>query len=160
MLKKKKIIEIVNDYFKETDKFLVDVKVSPQNKITVHVDGDNGVSVSDCVKISKHIEKFLDRDTIDFELEVSSADIGKPLRLIRQYHKNIGRALKVLTNDEKIKKGILSKVEEKGIEIALFSKDTGKKGSKKTSKNSTVSDDKKVFLNFEDIKEAKIEPKI
>lgn len=75
--------------------FLVDWKISTDNSIEILVDGDEGVSIEEIVRISRHVEHNLDREEADFSLNVSSAGVGNPLILPRQYSKNIGRTLKV-----------------------------------------------------------------
>lgn len=77
--------------------FLIDFTVSPDNKIKVVIDGDNGVTVNDCIKISRAIEHNLDREEQDFSLEVASAGATAPMVMPRQYKKNIGRKLEVET---------------------------------------------------------------
>ena len=73
--------------------FLIDLTVTDAFKIIVTLDGDNGVALQDCIDISRAIEHNLDREEQDFSLEVASVGVGSPLKLIRQYKKNIGRAL-------------------------------------------------------------------
>lgn len=75
--------------------FLVEWKISSDNAIDVLVDGDEGVSIDEIVRISRHVEHNLDREQNDFSLKVSTAGVGSPLILPRQYKKNIGRTLKV-----------------------------------------------------------------
>jgi len=82
--------------------FLIDLAISDSFKISVGLDGDNGVALQDCIDISRAIENNLDREEQDFSLEVASVGVGSPLKLIRQYKKNIGRTLIVTTNTEKI----------------------------------------------------------
>ncbi|KAF2079722.1 MULTISPECIES: ribosome assembly cofactor RimP [Flavobacterium] len=82
--------------------FLVDLAVSDSFKISVGLDGDNGVALQDCIDISRAIENNLDREEQDFSLEVASVGVGTPLKMIRQYKKNVGRTLIVTTNTEKI----------------------------------------------------------
>lgn len=82
--------------------FLVDLAVSDSFKISVGLDGDNGVALQDCIDISRAIENNLDREEQDFSLEVASVGVGTPLKMIRQYRKNVGRTLIVTTNTEKI----------------------------------------------------------
>ncbi|PIB27337.1 ribosome assembly cofactor RimP [Maribacter sp. 4G9] len=77
--------------------FLIDFTVSPDNKIKVVIDGDHGVTVNDCIKISRAIEHNLDREEQDFSLEVASAGATAPMVMPRQYKKNIGRKLEVET---------------------------------------------------------------
>ena len=75
--------------------FLIDLKVGADNSIRVILDGDHGVSLKDCMSISRAIEHKLDREEEDFSLEVASAGVGTPLQGQRQYAKNIGRKLEV-----------------------------------------------------------------
>ena len=75
------------------DLFLIELSVSDANKIIVILDGDQGVQLQDCIDISRAIEHNLDREEQDFSLEVASVGIGSPLKLVRQYIKNIGRTL-------------------------------------------------------------------
>lgn len=82
--------------------FLVDLAVSDSFKISVGLDGDNGVMLQDCIDVSRAIENNLDREEQDFSLEVASVGVGTPLKMVRQYKKNIGRTLIVTTNNEKI----------------------------------------------------------
>jgi len=82
--------------------FLVDFSISDSYKISVTLDGDNGVVLQDCIDVSRFIENNLDREEQDFSLEVASAGVSTPLKLVRQYRKNIGRTLKVKTASETI----------------------------------------------------------
>ncbi|NNF81604.1 MAG: ribosome assembly cofactor RimP, partial [Flavobacteriaceae bacterium] len=82
-----------------SDLFLIDLIILDDNKIRVIVDGDNGITVDDCVFLSRAIEGELDRDEIDFSLEVTSAGATSPLEHARQFKKNIGRSLEIRTTD-------------------------------------------------------------
>jgi ribosome maturation factor RimP len=82
--------------------FLVDLSISDSYKITVTLDGDNGVNLQDCIDVSRTLENNLDREEQDYSLEVASAGVSTPLKLIRQYQKNVGRTLKVKTATETI----------------------------------------------------------
>ena len=82
--------------------FLIDLAINDSNKIIVTLDGDNGVTLQDCIDVSRAIEHNLDREEQDFSLEVASAGVSSPLKLARQYKKNIGRTLKVRTATETI----------------------------------------------------------
>jgi len=82
--------------------FLIDLSISDGNKIMVIIDGDTGVTLQDCIDISRAIEHNLDREEHDFSLEVASAGVSAPLKLVRQYKKNIGRTVKVKTANETI----------------------------------------------------------
>ncbi len=86
-----------------TDMFLVEVAVSPANEIEVVLDGDANVGIDACVEASRAIEAVLDREQEDFELTVTSAGIGRPLKLPRQYVKLLGKSVEVvLRNGAKI----------------------------------------------------------
>ncbi len=77
--------------------FLIDFTVTEANQIRITIDGDNGVTVEDCIAVSRAIEHNLDREETDFSLEVMSAGVSQPLQAPRQYKKNIGRKLQVKT---------------------------------------------------------------
>jgi ribosome maturation factor RimP len=82
--------------------FLIDLTISDAFKITVNLDGDSGVDLQDCIDVSRAIESNLDREEQDFSLEVASVGIGSPLKMIRQYKKNISRTLIVKLATETI----------------------------------------------------------
>jgi len=115
MITKEQIIGLIATKLSEDGFFPVDVSVKPGNKIEVLIDSNNGVPIEYCVEISRLIEHSLDRDTEDFELQVSSPGIGQPLKVTEQYHKCIGRPIEVLTNEGKTRKGILEDVKKEGI---------------------------------------------
>jgi ribosome maturation factor RimP len=117
MITKKQIVELIDSKVKEDGFFIVDVNVKPSNKIEVFIDSDKGVPIEYCVEVSRLIEHSLDREAEDFELQVSSPGIGQPFKVIEQYHKAVGRPLEVLTNDERIQKGVLKEVFETGFVI-------------------------------------------
>lgn len=99
MITKELIAAIVNEKLDVGPLFLVDVHVKPGNKIAVELDSDQKVSIDDCAQLSKHIEASFDREVEDFELEVSSAGMGRPLKVKRQYAKHIGKEVSVRTVD-------------------------------------------------------------
>ena len=104
--------------------FLVDIRVDKSNRILVHVDRDEGVSITDCVNISRELETKLDRDSEDFALEVSSPGLDSPFKVIEQYYKNRGNKVKVVLEGGETLEGILNEVSNKDIVI-----DTGKGGT-------------------------------
>ena len=117
MINNNYIQSLIDEYLDGTDMFLIKLKVSTDNKIIVIIDGDNGVTIDDCVGLSRQIEGNLDRDKEDFELSVSSAGIDKPYLLLRQYIKNIGKLVKIITNESKTLKGILVSASAESVEI-------------------------------------------
>jgi len=86
--------------------FLIDLSISDSNKINIVLDGDNGVNLQDCIDVSRAVEHNLDREEQDFSLEVASAGATSPLKIQRQYKKNIGRTLKVKTQQQEIEAAI------------------------------------------------------
>ena len=93
---KEKVKDLLNQALAEYPSlFLIDLNINDADKIMVTLDGDNGVQLQDCINISKAIDANLDREEEDFALEVASAGVSLPLKLVRQYKKNIGRVLKI-----------------------------------------------------------------
>lgn len=82
--------------------FLIDLTITDNFKVIVTLDGDNGVALQDCIDVSRAIENNLDREEQDFSLEVASVGVGSPLKMIRQYKKNVGRTLIVKLATETI----------------------------------------------------------
>lgn len=101
------------------DLFVTEVKVKPDNTIYVFMDGDNGVTVDDCIMVSKYVEKRLDRDRSDFELNVSSFGIGRPLQVLRQYRNAIGKMLAVKLSDGSRLKGKLMAADERQLAVEI-----------------------------------------
>lgn len=92
--------------------FLVDVSVSRDNRIVVEIDHPDGVWIDDCVELSKFIESSLDRDVEDYELEVGSAGIGQPFKVLQQYLNHIGQEVEVLPKEGSKIKGVLKSADE------------------------------------------------
>lgn len=113
MIDKLNILEIVdNELAKSEDKFVVGLKVTSDNRIFVDIDGDNGVNIDDCIALSRAIESQLDRETEDFELNVSSAGADSPLKMPRQYRRHIGRELAVVMPDGERLQGELTEADD------------------------------------------------
>jgi len=117
MIEKIKILELVNQALEGGDKFLVSLKITPDNRIYVDIDGDNGVTIDDCIELSRAIESQLDRDVEDFALDVSSAGADQPLKLTRQLVKNIGREVEAVTFDGQKTVGELTAADEESITL-------------------------------------------
>lgn len=110
--------------------FLVEVKMLPNNKLIIHVDGDEGISIQDCVAISRHVGFHLEEENAieqAYNLEVSSPGVGEPLKLIRQYNKNIGRTVSIKLKEGLKKEGKLLSVTENNLLIEESVKEKGKK---------------------------------
>ncbi|MFI5451282.1 ribosome assembly cofactor RimP [Pedobacter sp. UC225_61] len=127
----KRVKELVEEKIADRPElFLVNIKMLPNNKLIIHVDGDEGISIQDCAAISRHVGFHLEEEnTIEkaYNLEVSSPGVGEPLLLNRQYHKNIGRELSVKLADGKVKEGKLLAVNDNAIIIEEKIKEKGKK---------------------------------
>ncbi|MBE7693813.1 ribosome assembly cofactor RimP, partial [Tenacibaculum finnmarkense] len=99
-------------------------------KIIITLDGDNGVQLQDCINISRSIDNNLDREEVDFALEVASAGVSLPLKLVRQYKKNIGRTLKIKTATQTIE-ALLLEVSDQDITVEWSSREPKKIGKGK-----------------------------
>jgi ribosome maturation factor RimP len=126
MVEKQSIQGLVEEFIKGTGLFLVAVKVSSSNKITVLADKNEGITIDECAAIHKHIEKSLDRDKEDFELQVSSPGLDLPFAVIEQYLKNEGKKIEVIDNEGNKHFGKLKNVTEGGFELETEMKVKGK----------------------------------
>lgn len=122
MIQKDKVKELVAEWLEGKEYFLVDATVDPQNKIVVEIDHKDGVWIEDCCELSKFIESNLDREVEDYELEVGSAGIGQPFKVLQQYVNSIGYDVELLTSDEKKMEGTLLKAEEEGFTVGVLQK--------------------------------------
>ena len=111
MIEKSIVKELVEEWLKDKDYFLVSIEISKDNKIVVEIDHADGVWIEDCVELSRYIEEHLDRDKEDFELEVGSAGLGQPFKVLQQYLNYIGKEVEVLDAAGKKTKGILKSVD-------------------------------------------------
>ena len=146
MIEKNYIKEIVEEKIEGSEIFLVDITVSKGNSVHVFVDSNQGLPIKTCGEISRFIESKLDREQEDYDMEVSSPGLDKPLKVHQQYVKNIGKHVKVGTQEFE-KKGMLKSVSEEAIILEVEEKIDKKK--KATIK-------KEIEINFKDIKSTKI----
>ena len=121
MIDKEKIVGLVREKLEE-GMFLVDVSVNSANVIHVEVDCFTGLTIDQCVAISRHIEGNLDRETDDFELQVSSPGADQPFKVKEQYQKNKGRELEVTLTDGTVTKGLLAESDNDGMILETTSK--------------------------------------
>lgn len=132
------------------DLFLIDFKIDSSNKIFIILDGDNGVNLQDCIEVSRAVEAELDREEQDFSLEVASAGVSSPLKLVRQFKKNLNRNLKVKKADNEVIEAQLTAVSDENITLEWKAREPKKIGKGKE----TV--EKKVQLSYSEIKEATV----
>lgn len=122
MINKEVVRQLVEEWLKDKDYFLVDITISPDNKITVEIDNAEGVWIEDCVELSRYIENHLSRDEEDYELEVGSAGIGQPFKVLQQYQNHIGKEVEVLTKEHQKLKGILKSAGPERFSIEMTEK--------------------------------------
>ena len=133
------------------DIFLVSIKIKPTNNFKIYLDADSGLGIEKCIKINRALYKIMEEMGMypegDFSLEISSPGLDEPLKLLRQYKKNVGRDVEVITNDEVKKEGKMTEVNDEKIKIE-FTQGKGKKAILITEE-----------INFTDIKQTKIQIK-
>tara|TARA_B110000003_G_scaffold254456_1_gene270458 strand:+ start:17 stop:529 length:513 start_codon:yes stop_codon:yes gene_type:complete len=145
-----KVIDLVNEALALNESlYLIDLSITENNKIQVTIDGDKGVPLSECIRVSRNVEHNFDREEEDFSLEVSTPDIAHPLKVKRQYIKNINRILKVKTSEEDIE-GVLVEADEDKIVLNWKAREPKPIGKGK------VTVDKTATISYKDIKEAKV----
>ena len=148
MIERDRIIELVEKIIRETEIFLVDIKVTAINKILIWIDKKDGITIEECAEINKELENHLDRSIEDFEMEVSSPGLDTSFRVRQQYDKNIGREIEIVTEDNKIHKGKLLQITEDEIKLEIIK---NKKGKGKKEDQAT-----ELSLGFNQIKSAKV----
>jgi len=119
MILKESVIQIVEDFLVASEYYLVDVKVTPDNNISIEIDSFDGVSVDFCAELNRHVESKLDRGQEDFELEVGSAGLTEPFKVRQQYEKNVGNEVEVLGKDGRKQTGILAMVNDEGFDLTV-----------------------------------------
>jgi len=123
MITEKVIRTLIDEKLGGSETYLVDLSVSSSNQIKIELDRMEGVSIDECVAMSRHIESALDRETEDFELQVSSPGLDQPFKVFQQYVKNIGREVSVLKVDGKKLKGLLLDANQGSITIEYSTKE-------------------------------------
>ena len=123
MIDRQQVIELTNDWLSDKEYFLVDVVISKDDKITVEIDHAEGVWIEDCAELSRHIENGLNGEADDYELEVGSAGLGQPFKVLQQYRNHIGLEVEVLTKEGKKIKGILKEAAEKEFTVTISKKE-------------------------------------
>jgi len=147
---KENVEKLLQQAFEENNSlFLIDLMITSDNQIRVIIDGDKGVSVEDCMYVSRKVEHNLDREEEDFSLEVTSAGVSEPLQIPRQYKKNIGRKLQVKTENEKFE-GNLIDATESDIKLRWKAREPKPVGKGK------VTVEKEAVLEYSAIVEAKV----
>lgn len=139
----------MNEWLAGREYFLVDVSVSADNCVSVEIDHLEGVWIDDCVLLSKHIEANLNRDEEDYELEVGSAGIGQPFKVLQQYVNHVGKEVETLACDGKKYRGVLARADENDFTLVVKVKEKPE-GAKRP-----VMVDKEYTWNYNEIKYTK-----
>ena len=122
MINKETVKTLVSEWLQDKEYFLVDVEVTPDDRIVVEIDHKDGVWIEDCAELSRFIEEHLNRDEEDYELEVGSAGLGQPFKVVQQYINCIGQEVEVLQLDGKKLTGILKSVNEPDFVVTVKEK--------------------------------------
>lgn len=149
MIDKESIKNITEEAVAGTNLFIVDIAVRPGNIINIELDSDQPIGIEDCVNISRFVEAKLDRDAEDFELEVGSSGLSTPFKMPRQYVKNIGNEVEVLTKDGKKLCGILKSADTKEFVLTIVKKEKPEGAKKKID----VEED--LHFGYDDVKYTK-----
>ena len=149
MIETNVVRKLVDEWLKDKDYFLTDLTISPDDRIVVEIDHQDGVWIEDCVELSRFIEAGLDRDAEDFELEVGSAGIGQPFKVLKQYEIHEGESVEVLTKEGKKMEGTLSNVTPEHFTITVQEK------VRPEGKKRPVLVDRDITLAYDDVKYTK-----
>lgn len=139
MITKDAINQSVEIFFNDTEFYLVDLVVTPDQRIIIEMDAYKGVSIDDCVRLNRYLTEQFSPEIEDYELEVSSAGITEPFKVVRQYHKNLGKEVEVLTREGKKITGVLSEVSEESFQIQVEKKVKEEGAKRKTTIQETLS---------------------
>ena len=146
-----KVRELLNNALVENPSlFLINFDIDANFAINIVLDGDHGVTVEDCISVSRAIEHNLDREVQDFSLEVASCGAAAPLTCKRQYKKNLNRTLEVLLMSDKKIEGKLTEVTDDFVVLAWKSREPKPVGKGKVTVNKIEQ------IAFSDIRKASV----
>jgi ribosome maturation factor RimP len=150
MVSKAIVNQVIDEYLQEGGLYLVDLKITPDNRILIEIDSFKGVSLDDCIGLNRYIESKIDREEEDYELEVSSAGLTEAFKVLKQYQKNIGKEVEVLTTEGKKLIGTLSFAgdEQFGLTVEKSIKQEGAK------RKTTIQEE--LLLSYKNIKTTKL----
>ncbi len=149
MIQKELIYQLIEEFIADTEHFIVDVKVSPDNDVVVELDSAKGIDIEYCAELSRFIESKFDREVEDFELEVGSAGLGSPFKVLKQYQKNIGNEVEILTKAGKKFSAMLKDATEESFTVTV-TKQVKPEGAKRKI---TVEED--VVFTYNEVKYTK-----
>jgi ribosome maturation factor RimP len=146
---KEKVKDLLGKALEENPNlFLIDLNFSEANKISVVLDGDLGVNLQDCINVNRFLDNGLEGEEVEFSIEVASAGLSSPLKLVRQYKKNIGRTLKIKTISQGDFEGVLTEADEEGATLTWSAREPKEIGKGKVTVEKTLK------ISYTDIKEA------
>ena len=131
MINKDVVKTAVEEWLSQNEYFLVDVEMTPDGRIVIEIDHTDGVWIEDCAELSRFLQEKLGEELGDYELEVGSAGIGQPFKVVQQYRNHIGKEVEVLALDGKKLQGILKEVSEDGQSFVVTVKEKQKQEGKK-----------------------------
>ena len=131
MIDKNVIKTAVDEWLEQNDYYLVDVEMTPDDRIVIEIDHADGVWIEDCADLSRFLQEKLGEELGDYELEVGSAGIGQPFKVIQQYRNHIGKEVEVLQQNGQKVQGILKEVSEDGTQFVVTVKEKQRVEGKK-----------------------------
>ena len=131
MIDKNVIKTAVDEWLEQGDYYLVDVEMTPDDRIVIEIDHADGVWIEDCADLSRFLQEKLGEELGDYELEVGSAGIGQPFKVIQQYRNHIGKEVEVLQQNGQKVQGILKEVSEDGSQFVITAKEKQRVEGKK-----------------------------
>jgi len=153
LITKEHILSLADAHLKGGSVFVTGIKIGSDKHINLFIDGDNGVTIKDCVALSRAIEGSLDREKEDFSLDVSSHGAATPLAMPRQYPKHMGRTFEVKLSDDTKAEGELIACDDNGITLQFSTRENKPVGKGK------VTVVKQQIIPFNQMKESKIKLK-
>lgn len=149
MIEKRIVCQLVNEWLEEKEYFLVEATVSSDNRILIEIDHAEGVWIEDCVELSRYVESKLNREEEDYELEVGSAGIGQPFKVVQQYLNHLGKEVEVLTRSGRKLTGTLQGADSECFVVAV-----AKKVKEEGAKRPKLIEEEETF-RYEDVKYTK-----
>ena len=149
MISKDTIYQVVEEFLSNTDYYLVDLKVTPDNRVMIEIDSFEGVTIEFCGELNRHIESQIDREIEDYELEVGSAGLTEPFKVLKQYEKNISNEVETLTKEGKKYVGVLTEVRPTDFVIQIEKTEKPEGAKRKIIVNEDLT------FSYEDIKTTK-----
>lgn len=131
MINKDVVKTAVEEWLSQNDYFLVDVDMTPDGRIVIEIDHADGVWIEDCAALSRFLQERLGEELGEYELEVGSAGIGQPFKVVQQYINHIGKEVEVLAADGKKYQGVLQSVADDGLSFVVVVKEKQKIEGKK-----------------------------